>query len=173
MKLSICFFDRFMTQCQDEVRSSSILSSGELKRHAFNNQFHELKRIAGHPHMVEMPCYLFQAMKSIIEGVSAASAYQQHQRISSSNASALQQHSGISTISASAASVHQLHASEGISAHIHQLRSYQPIYNNTTRHAPDTTRHAPDTTRHAPDTTRYHQICIIYWHQCLNLYILE
>ena len=71
MKLSTCYFDRFMTQCQDEVRTSSRLSSGELKRHAFNNQFHELKRIAGHPHMVEMPCYLFQAVKSIIEGVSA------------------------------------------------------------------------------------------------------
>ena len=93
--------------------------------------------------------------------------HQQQHCISSSNASAHQQHQPISSISVSAASAHQQHqcissisasvTSEKISAHIHQVRSYQPLSIKTTRHAPDTTRHAPDTTRHAPDTTRHHQ----------------
>ena len=53
----------------------------------------------------------------------------------------------ISSISGSAASVHQLHASDGISAHIYQFRSYQPTYINTTRHAqtpPDMLQTPPD-----------------------------
>ena len=84
---------------------------------------------------------------------SAASSHQQHQHISSisaSAASAHQQQHCISSISASAASAfqqHQLHALEGISAHIHQ--SIQVISALT----------PPDTTRYASDTTRHHQTC--------------
>ena len=87
--------------------------------------------------------------------------HQQHQHISSisaSAASAHQQHQRNSSISAPAASVHQLQALEKISAHIHQVRSYQSISINITRRAPDTTRHAPDTTRHHQTWSRHHQI---------------
>ena len=69
----------------------------------------------------------------------------------------------INSISASVASVHRLHASKKISAHIHQVRSYQPISINTPRHAPDTTRHhqtPSDMVQTPPDTTR-HASCMV------------
>ena len=53
--------------------------------------------------------------------------------------------------------MHRLQTSEKISAHIHQVRSYQPISINTTRHVPDTTRQASDTTRHHQTWSRHHQ----------------
>ena len=103
---------------------------------------------------------------SIISSV--ASVHQQHQRISiSASASAHQQHQRISSINASVIGI------GNISAHIHQIRSYQSISINITRRAPDTTRHAPDTIRYGPDTTRYHHTCIIYGLYGLKHHIVE
>ena len=79
--------------------------------------------------------------REVIWTASAASAASVHQCILSNSTSAAtvhQQHPRISTSAASAFQQHQLHALEGISANIHKFRSYQPIYIDTTRHAPDT-----------------------------------
>ena len=106
---------------------------------------------------------------------------QQHHLISSISASAHQHQliSSISSISASAASAHQQHqrisstnalviSIGNISAHIHQVRSYQSISINNTRRAPDTTRHAPDTTRHhqTPSDQRWKNVQTVQTRLC-------
>ena len=91
-----------------------------------------------------------------ILSTTAASVYQQHQRIS---------------ISSSAVSAHQQHQCIGC----RHWKIYLPMYIKSghislypltspdeLQTPPDMLQTPPDTIRHGPDTTRYHHICIMY-----------
>ena len=114
-----------------------------------------------------------------ILSTTAASFDQQHQRLSSINASAAslhqqhQQHQRISSISSiigSTASAHQYHQQHQhhqehqqhqISAHIHQVRSYQHMSINTIRHASRHHQTPSDMMVQTPPDTTTHASCMV------------